>query len=119
LLLVKDALKHQVPTVGAWRLGSVNVELFPLGVEVPVEPMAVPPVHGVEGALSWHSVQLTVPLGGPPTELPSAVAVSPQELPTAVALGGRIVVVSPLVTAMTLKHSAGSAVPEMLSLEPV
>ena len=117
-MAAKDALKHQVPAVGVWAVGKVKVELFPLGVEVPVEPMAVPPVHGVEGALSWHSVQLTVPLGGPPTELPSAVAVSPQELPTAVALGGRIVVVKPGVAALTLRHSAGSGVPDLLSSEP-
>ena len=119
LVLTKDALKHQVPTVGAWRLGSVNVELFPLGVEVPVEPMAVPPVHGVEGALSWHSVQLTVPRGAPPAELPTAVAVSPQVLPTAVSVGGTIVVVRPGVAAVTVKHSALEPVPEMLSLEVV
>ena len=100
-------------------MGKVKIESFPLGVEVPVEPMLVPPVHEVSGAVTWHSVQLTVPVGGPPTALPSAVAVSPQVLPTAVALGGRIVVVSPLETAMALTHSAGSAVPEMLSLEPV
>ena len=97
----------------------MNVELFPLGVGELVEPMPVPPVHGVEGALSLHNVQLTVPVGCPPAELPATVAVSPQVLPTAVALGGRIVVVKPGVAALTLKHSAGSAVPETLSLEPV
>ena len=118
-MAAKDALKHQVPTVGACRLGRVKIELFPLGVEAAVEPMAVPPVHEVAGATTWHSVQLTVPVGGPPTALPSAVAVSPQVLPTEVALGGRIVVVSPLVTAMALRHSAESAVPVTLSLEPV
>jgi hypothetical protein len=100
-------------------LGRVKIELFPLGVDVLVEPMGVPPLQAVAGAVSWHSVQLTVPVGGPPTELPSAVAVSPQVLPTAVLLGGRIVVVSPPVTAMALRHSAVSAVPEMLSLEPL
>jgi hypothetical protein len=115
----KDALKHQVPTVGACRTGKEKVELFPLGVEIPVEPMGVPPVQAVGAALSWHSVQLIVPVGGPPIELPRAVAVSPQVLPTEVALGGRIVVVSPLVTAMALRHSARSAVPVTLSLEPV
>jgi hypothetical protein len=116
----KDALKHQVPTaVGVCGLGKVNVESFPLGVAVPVEPIGVPPVQAVGGALSWHNVQLTVPVGGPPIELPSAVAVSPQVLPTDVAAGGSMVVVSPLVTAITLRHSAGSAVPETLSLEPV
>ena len=94
-------MKHQVPTVGAWGLGRVNVELFPLGVGELSEPIGVPPVHGVEGALSLHSVQLTVPLGGPPTALPATVAVSPQLLPTAVALGGRIVVVRPGVAAVT------------------
>ena len=94
------------------------VESFPLGVGELSEPMAVPPVHGVEGALSSHNVQLTVPLGAPPTELPATVAVSPQVLPTEVALGGRIVVVRPGVAAVTLRHSAGSAVPEMLSSEP-
>jgi hypothetical protein len=99
-------------------LGRVNVELFPLGVEVAVEPTLLPPVHGVEGVLSWHNVQLTVPVGGPPTALPATVAVSPQELPTAVALGGRIVVMNPGVAGVTAKHSAGSAVPVRLSLEP-
>ena len=64
-MAAKDALKQQVPTVGVWGLGKVKVESFPLGVDVPVEPMPVPPVHGVAGALSWHSVQLTVPVGRP------------------------------------------------------
>ena len=119
MLGANEALKHQVPTVGACGLGRVNVESFPLGVGVPVEPMLVPPVHGVAGEAAWHNVQLTVPVGAPPTELPNAVAVSPQALPTDVSVGGTIVVVSPLVTAMALKHSAGSAVPVTLSLEPV
>jgi hypothetical protein len=117
-----EALKHQVPTVGACGVGRVKVELFPLVVAVVVEPMLGPPVHGVTGGIAWHSVQLTVPVGGPPTELPSAVAVSPQGLPTAGSLGGTTAVVSPLVTAMTLKHSAASTVVAggaMLSDEPV
>jgi hypothetical protein len=107
-----------VPTVGVWGVGRVYVELFPLGVGVLSEPMGVPPVHGVAGALSWHSVQLTVPRGAPPAELPTAVAVSPQGLPTAVAVGGRIAVMSPGVAAVTVRHSAGSAVPARLSSEP-
>jgi hypothetical protein len=111
-------LKHQVPTVGVWGLGKVKVESSPLRVGEPSEPMGVPPLQGVAGADSWHSVQLTVPVGGPPTELPAAVAVSPQVLPTEVSDGGRIVVVRILVAAVTLTHSAGSAVPKMLSLEP-
>jgi hypothetical protein len=115
----KDALKHQVPTFGVCGVGRVKIESNPLVVVVEVESMGVPPVHGVDGALSWQSVQLTVPMGGPPTEFPIAVAVSPQVLPTAVLPGGRIVVNIPPVTAMALKHSAGSAVPVTLSLEPV
>jgi hypothetical protein len=114
-----NALKHHMPTVGVCDVGRVKVESFPLVVEVVVEPMPVPPVHGVAGALSWHSVQLTVPVGGPPAELPDTVAVSPQGLPTAVSAGGRIEVVKPGVAAVTVKHSAGSAVPPVLSLEPV
>jgi hypothetical protein len=115
----KAALKHQLPTVGVCGVGKVNVESIPLAVEVPVEPMGVPAEHGVDGALAWHSVQLTVPVGGPPTELPATVAVSPHVLPTAVALGTTIVVVKPGVAALTLKHSVLSGVPEMLWLEPV
>ena len=46
------------------------------------------------------------------------MAVSPQVLPAAVSPGARFVVVSPVVTAMTMKHSAESTVPVMLSLEP-
>jgi hypothetical protein len=108
-----------VPTaVGVWGLGKVKVESFPLVVGELSEPMPVPPVQGVEGVVSWHSVQLTVPMGGPPAELPATVAVSPQGLPTAVTLGGMIVVVRVGVAAVTLKHSAGSAVPVMLWLEP-
>ena len=109
-MAAKDALKQYVPTVGVWGLGKVNVELFPLGVEVPVEPMSVPPVQAVRMLVSWHKVQLTVPVGGPPTELPATVAVSPQGLPTEVSLGATTVVVKPGVAAVTLKHSAGSAV---------
>jgi hypothetical protein len=115
----KDALKHQVPTVGVCGVGNVNVESFPLGVGELSEPMTVPPVHGAKGALSWHNVQLTVPVGGPPTELPTAVAVSAQVLPTEVSVGARIVVVNPGVAGVTLRHSAGSGVPVRLSLEPV
>ena len=100
-------------------MGNVNVESSPLVVGELSEPIAVPPVHGVEGALSSHSVQLTAPLGAPPTELPATVAVSPQGLPTEVSLGVTTVVVKPGVAAVTVRHSAGSAVPEMLSLEPV
>ena len=108
-----------MPTaVGVWELGKVKVELFPFGVEVAVEPMPVPPVQEAGGAVSLHSDQLTVPVGAPPAELPSAVAVSPQVLPIAVSAGGRTVVVNPGVAGVTAKHSAGSAVPEMLSLEP-
>jgi hypothetical protein len=81
--------------------------------------MGLPPVHGVAGTVSWQSVQLTVPVGGPGGEVPSAVAVSPQVLPTAVSVGGRILVVSPLVAATAVKHSAELAVPVTLSLEPV
>jgi hypothetical protein len=112
-------LKHQVPTVGAWGFGNVNVESFPLAVEVAVEPTPVPPSHGVAGVLSWHNIQVTVPVGGPPIELPATVPVSPQGLPTEVSLGGRIVVLNPGVAGVTAKHSAGSAVPVTLSLEPV
>jgi hypothetical protein len=113
----KEALKHQVPTVGLWGEGKLKVELFPLGVGELSEPMVGPPVQAVGGAVSWHKVQVTVPTGGPPAELPVTVAVSPQVLPTAVALGGRIVVVKPGVAVVTLKHSAVEAVPAMLSLE--
>ena len=124
LVLTKDALKHQVPTVGVGSraAGKVKIESFPLGVDVPVEPTVLPPVQGVEGAVTWQSVQLTVPVGGPPTELPSAVAVSPQGLPTAISAGGRIVVVKPGAAAPTLKHSSVSTVVAggvMLSDEPV
>jgi hypothetical protein len=116
----KDALKQYVPTaVGVWGLGRVKIELSPLVVDVEVEPMVLPSVHGVDGALSWHSVQLIVPVGGPPAELPIAVAVSPQVLATAVSAGGWIVVMRPLVAAVTTKHSALEAVPATLSLEPV
>jgi hypothetical protein len=116
-------LKHQVPTVGGLcAVGKVKIELFPIAVDVLVEPTGLPPVQGVEGGDAWHSVQLTVPVGGPPTELPSAVAVSRQGLPTAGSLGGTTAVMSPLVTAMTRKHSAVSTVVAggaMLSDEPV
>jgi hypothetical protein len=114
----KEALKHQLPTVGVWGLGKVKVELCPVVVDEVVEPMPVPPVHDVAGATTWHKVQLTVPVGAPPTELPATVAVSPQPLPTAVSLGGRTVVVKPGVAAVTMKHSAGAGVPKTLSLEP-
>jgi hypothetical protein len=97
----------------------VKVESFPVVLGKLSEPMMGPPVHGVDGALSWHSVQLTVPVGAPPAELPATVAVSPQVLPTVVALGGTIFVVKPGVAAVTLKHSALEGVPAMLSLEPV
>jgi hypothetical protein len=96
----------------------VKVESFPLCVGVLSVPMGVPPLQGVAGAGSWHSAQLTVPPGAPPAEFPTTVAVSPHGLPTALLLGGRMVVVKPGVAAPTLKHSAESAVPEMLSLEP-
>jgi hypothetical protein len=113
-------LKHQVPTaLGVWGLGRVKVESFPLRVGVLLEPMPVPPLQGVARASSWHSLQLTVPVGAPPAEFPATVAVSPQVLPTEVSLGGRMVVVKPGVAALTLKHSAESAVPETLSLELV
>jgi hypothetical protein len=112
-------LKHHVPTVGACRSGKVKVEVFPLNIGELSVPMPVPPVHGVPGVVSGHSVQLTAPLGAPPAELPTTVAVSPQALPTAVPLGGRTVVVNPGVAGVTVKHSAGAAVPEMLSSEPV
>jgi hypothetical protein len=92
--------------------------VFPLGVGKLSEPIGLPPVHGVPGVVSGHSVQLTVPLGAPPDELPVTVAVSPQAFPTVVALGARTVVVRVGVAAVTAKHSAGSVVPEMLSSEP-
>jgi hypothetical protein len=108
-----------VPTaLGVWGLGKMKVESFPVGVGVLVEPIGVPPLQGVAGADSWHSAQLTVPVGGPPAGFPATVAVSPQVLPTEVSLGGRMVVVNPGVAALTLKHSAESAVPETLSLDP-
>ena len=57
---VKEALKQYVPTApGVCGLGKVKVELFPFGVDVPVEPMPVPPVQ--EAGRSWQSVQPTVP----------------------------------------------------------
>ena len=59
-----------------------------------------------------------MPVGGPPAGLPATVAVSPQVWPTPVAAGGRTVVVNPGNAGVTATHSAGSAVPEMLSLEP-
>jgi hypothetical protein len=108
-----------MPTaVGVWALGRVKVESFPLAVDVVVEPTELPPVHDVAGAATWHSVQLTMPVGGPPAELPATVAVSPQVLPTEVSPGGRTVVVKPGVAAVTVKHSVGSDVPVRLSLEP-
>ena len=99
-------------------MGNVNVESFPLVVGESSEPMGVPPVQVVAGAAAWQKVQLTVPVGGPPTELPATVAVSPQGLPTALSLGERIVVMNAGVAAVTVRHSAGSAVPVMLSSEP-
>jgi hypothetical protein len=99
-------------------VGKVKVEVSPLCVGVLSVPMGVPPLQGVAGAGSWHSAQLTVPPGAPPGELPTTVAVSPQGLPTALLLGGRMVVVKAGVAALTLRHSAESAVPETLSLEP-
>jgi hypothetical protein len=114
-----DALKHQVPTaVGICGVGKVNVELFPLGVDVPVEPTLEPPVHAVGGALSSHKVQLTAPVGAPPAALPATVAVSPQGLPTALAAGATTVVVNPGVAGVTLKHSVLSTELSKLSLEP-
>jgi hypothetical protein len=115
----KEALKHQVPTLGLWGVGKVKLESSPTALGELSEPMGVPPVQGVDGALAWHSVQLTVPAGAPPAELPATVAVSPQVLPTAVSVGLTIAVVRPGVDASTLKHSALSGVPKMLSLEPV
>ena len=109
-----------MPTaLGIWGLGKVKVESLPLVVGAIVEPMAVPPVQVVAGAIAWQSVQLTVPPGGPPTELPTTVAVSPQMLPTAVSSGATIVVVRPGVAALTATHWRELGVPEMLSLEPV
>jgi hypothetical protein len=115
----KEALKHQSPTVGLCALGRLNVESSPLVFGELSEPIGDPPEQGVKGAGSWHSVQLTVPVGGPPAELPTTVAVSPQVLPTDVAVGGTIVVMKPGGAAVTLKHSALEAVPAMLSVEPV
>jgi hypothetical protein len=83
----------------------VKVELFPDVVDVLVEPIEVPPVQGVRSKVSWHSVQVTVPVGGPPVALPATVAVSPQVLPIAPMAGGRIVVVKPGVAGVTVKHS--------------
>jgi hypothetical protein len=97
----------------------VKVESSPLVVGELSEPTAVPPVQGARARVSRHSVQLTMPVGGPPSALPATVAVSPQVLPTEVTPGGRIVVVRMLVAALTLKHSALSGVPAMLSLDPV
>jgi hypothetical protein len=97
----------------------MKIESFPVVPGRLSEPMMGPPVHGVDGALSSHSVQLTVPVGGPPTEFPATVAVSPQVLPTALSLGATIDVVKVGVAAVTLKHSALEGVPETLSLEPV
>jgi hypothetical protein len=115
---VKDALKHQVPTVRLWGVGRVNVESSPLVVEVPVEPALVPPVHDVAGEATLHKVQLTAPVGGPPAELPATVAVSPQGFVAEVPVGAMIVVVNPGVAGVTVRHSAGSLVPKTLSLEP-
>jgi hypothetical protein len=98
-------------------LGSVNVELFPLKVGELSKAKGGPPVQGADGVVSWHSDQVTVPLGAPPWALPVTVAVSPQALPTEVSVGKRTVVVNPGVAAVTLRHSAGSAVSEMLSLD--
>jgi hypothetical protein len=100
-------------------VSSVKVESSPVVVGELSEPMGVPLEHGEDGAVSWHSVQLTVPEGAPPAALPATVAVSPQVLPTALSLGGTIVVVKLGVAAVTLKHSALEGVPETLSLEPV
>jgi hypothetical protein len=97
----------------------VKIDSFALVLGKLSEPMMGPLVQGVEGVVSRHSVQLTVPVGGPPTELPATVAVSPQVLPTALSLGGTIDVVKPGVAAVTPKHSALEGVPETLSLEPV
>jgi hypothetical protein len=114
-----EALKHHVPTVGVCAVGSVKVELSPVVVAVVVESMLGPPVQGVGGADSWHSVHATVPVGAPPAELPITVAVSPQALPTEMSAGGRIVVVKPGVAAVTVKHSWLEGAPVVLSLEPV
>jgi hypothetical protein len=92
-------------------LGRVKVELFPLEVGVLFEPTAVPPVQGVAGALSWHRVQLTAPVGGPPVALPATVAVSPHVPPMAELAGGRIAVVKPGAAGATVKHSP-DALPE-------
>ena len=89
----------------------MKVELFPLGVDEVVEPMAVPPVQGVGGALSWHRVQLTVPVGGPPVALPATVAVSPHVPPMAELAGGRIAVV--------LEQSWKLTVPVTVPFDPV
>jgi hypothetical protein len=96
----------------------VKVESIPLVVDVEVEPMEVPPLHDVAGATTSHKVQLTVPVGAPPDELPATVAVSLQGLPTEVSLGAKTAVVKPGAAAVTAKHSAGEAVPVRLSLEP-
>jgi hypothetical protein len=100
-------------------VGKVKVESSPVVVDEVVEPIGDPSVHEVDGALAWHSVQLTVPVGAPPAELPATVAVSPQVLPTVMSVGGTIVVEKPGVAAVTLKHSTLAGVPEMLSLEPM
>jgi hypothetical protein len=93
---------------GVAELDGPKVELSPVidGVlDEPAEPPPAVPVHGVPGVLSLHQLQLTVPDGGPPVELPDTVAESVHELPTDVSVGGLIVVVKPGVAGVTVKHS--------------
>jgi hypothetical protein len=94
-----------VPTVpGVTELEGPKVELLPLGVEVPVELTAVPPVHGPE--VSLHKVHATVPVGARPVALPPTMAESVQLVPTGPVPGPLIDVVKLLgAAALTVKHS--------------
>ena len=100
-----------MPTlVGVWAsaAGRVKVETSPIEVGVLTVPTGVPPVHGVDGSVSWHKVKATDPVGAPPAALPVTVAVSFHELPTVVSIGVITVVVSVgvvVVGGQTVKHS--------------
>jgi hypothetical protein len=88
-------------------VGRVKVETSPTDVGALTVPTGVPPLHGVHGALSWHKVKATDPVGAPQAALPVTVAASFQELPTVVFIGAITVVVSVgvAVAGQTVKHS--------------
>ena len=111
-----------MPTlVGVTALEGPKVDASPTTeglFDEPAEPPPPVPVHGVDGADSLHQVQVTVPAGGPPSELPVTVAESVHVLPTEVAPGVLIAVVKSGVAGLTVTHSFWSTVPVWLSVEP-